>query len=171
VTKVLYIEDNDDNVYMHQDAARAARPDFEVLDGGGRPERVRDGSYRAAGHHPDGSRNARHRWLGSHAATEGPNPQTRDIPVVVLSAHALAGKREKAIAAGCAAIIIPWGGGLGVSYTYINGDAEAAPIRPADWPVIRMLERDGKLSFASQKIHERFLKLRARVGLRVVGSG
>jgi hypothetical protein len=28
---------------------------------------------------------------------------------------------------------------------------------------IRMLERDGKLSFASQKIHERFLKLRARV--------
>lgn len=58
------------------------------------------------------------------------------------------------------AIIIPWDDGLGVSYTYVNGDAEAGPIGPADWPVIRMLERDGKLSFASEKIHDRFLKLR-----------
>src|SRR5260221_12308633 len=29
------------------------------------------------------------------------NPQTRDIPIIVLSAHALAGERENAIAAGC----------------------------------------------------------------------
>jgi hypothetical protein len=58
------------------------------------------------------------------------------------------------------AIIIPWDDGLGVSYTYVNGDAEAGPIGPADWPVIRMLERDGKLSFASEKIHGQFLKLR-----------
>ena len=49
-----------------------------------------------------------------------------------------------------------------MSYTYVNGDAEAGPIRPADWPVIRMLERGGKLSIASHKIHERFLKLGAR---------
>src|SRR5262249_32785869 len=29
------------------------------------------------------------------------NPQTRDIPIIALSAHALAGERARAIAAGC----------------------------------------------------------------------
>ncbi len=58
MTKVLYIEDNDDNVYMLKMRLELLG-DFEVL------------------------------------------TQTRNIPVIVLSAHALAGEREKAIAAGC----------------------------------------------------------------------
>jgi hypothetical protein len=58
------------------------------------------------------------------------------------------------------ATIIPWNGRLGVSYTYDNGDAEAGPIGAEDWPVICVLERDGKISFTSQRVRERFTKLR-----------
>jgi hypothetical protein len=54
------------------------------------------------------------------------------------------------------ATIIPCNGRLGVSYTYGNGDAETGPIGPDDWPVIGLLKRQGKISFTSQLVRERF---------------
>ena len=98
MTKVLYIEDNDDNVFMLKMRLELLG-DFEVLtaeDG--------QGCEMAATEQPDiilmdlempvvDGWEATRRLKG--------NPQTRDIPVIVLSAHALAGEREEAIAAGC----------------------------------------------------------------------
>jgi CheY-like chemotaxis protein len=99
VTKVLYIEDNDDNVYMLKMRLELLS-DFEVL----AAEDGQKGCEMAAADRPDiilmdlempvvDGWEATRRLKG--------NPQTRDIPVIVLSAHALAGEREKANAAGC----------------------------------------------------------------------
>jgi CheY-like chemotaxis protein len=98
-TAVLYIEDNDDNVYMLKMRLELLG-DFEVL----AAEDGQKGCEMAATEQPDiilmdlempvvDGWEATRRLKG--------NPQTRDIPVIVLSAHALAGEREKAIAAGC----------------------------------------------------------------------
>ena len=98
MTKVLYIEDNDDNVFMLKMRLELLG-DFEVLtaeDG--------QGCEMAATEQPDiilmdlempvvDGWEATRRLKG--------NPQTRDIPVIALSAHALGGEREKALAAGC----------------------------------------------------------------------
>src|SRR5215471_10329159 len=99
VTKVLYIEDNDDNVYMLKMRLELLG-DFEVL----AAQDGEKGCAMAVSECPDiilmdlempvvDGWEATRRLKG--------NPQTRDIPVIVLSAHALAGEREKAIAAGC----------------------------------------------------------------------
>ena len=96
VTKVLYIEDNDDNVYM----LKMLLGDFEVLTA----EDGEKGCEMAAAERPDiilmdlempvvDGWEATRRLKG--------NPKTREIPIVALSAHALAGEREKALAAGC----------------------------------------------------------------------
>ena len=97
--KILYVEDNDDNVYMLKMRLELLG-DFEVL----AAEDGEKGCEIALRERPDiilmdlempvidGGEAAR-RLKG--------DPQTHDIPVIALSAHALAGEREKAIAAGC----------------------------------------------------------------------
>ena len=97
--KILYVEDNDDNVYMLKMRLELLG-DFEVL----AAEDGEKGCEIALHERPDiilmdlempviDGWEATRRLKG--------NPQTHDIPVIALSAHALAGEREKAIAAGC----------------------------------------------------------------------
>jgi CheY-like chemotaxis protein len=99
VTKLLYIEDNEDNVYMLKMRLELLG-DFEVLSA----EDGEKGCQMAVAEQPevilmdlempvlDGWEAARR--LKSEATT-------RDIPIIALSAHALPGERERAIAAGC----------------------------------------------------------------------
>jgi CheY-like chemotaxis protein len=99
VTKILYIEDNDDNVYMLKMRLELLG-DFEVL----AAENGEKGCEMAATEQPDlilmdlempvvDGWEATRRLKGSQT--------TRDIPIIALSAHALGGEREKALAAGC----------------------------------------------------------------------
>jgi two-component system cell cycle response regulator DivK len=99
VIKILYVEDNDDNVYMlkmwleldgrfevlHAENGKAGvemaireRPDLILMD---LELPVIDG------------------WEASRQLKS--NQLTRNIPIIALSAHALSGSREKALAAGC----------------------------------------------------------------------
>jgi CheY-like chemotaxis protein len=96
--KILYVEDNDDNVYMLE--RRLQRAGFDVVI-------ARDGAQGVAmalAEQPalilmdmglpvlDGSEATRR----IKAAAE-----TRHIPVIALTANAMTGDREKALAAGC----------------------------------------------------------------------
>ena len=97
--RILYVEDNEDNAYMLKmrleltdevevlvaedgekgcEMAAAKRPDLILMD---LEMPVVDG------------------WEATRRLKS--KPETRDIPVIGLSAHALAGEREKALAAGC----------------------------------------------------------------------
>jgi CheY-like chemotaxis protein len=99
VIKLLYVEDNDDNVYMLK--MRLELTDqFEVLVA----EDGEKGCAVAAAEHPDLilmdlELPGLDGWEATRRLKE--NPATRDIPIIALSAHALAGSREKALVAGC----------------------------------------------------------------------
>ena len=99
MTKVLYVEDNDDNIYMLKMRLELLG-DFEVL----AAENGEKGCEMAATERPDLilmdlEMPVVDGWEATRRLKA--NPQTRDIPVIALSAHALAGEREKALAAGC----------------------------------------------------------------------
>jgi CheY-like chemotaxis protein len=99
MTKVLYVEDNDDNVYMLKMRLELLG-DFEVLT----TEDGEKGCEIATVEQPDVilmdlEMPVVDGWEATRRLRD--NPQTRDIPIIALSAHALAGERDKAIAAGC----------------------------------------------------------------------
>jgi two-component system, cell cycle response regulator DivK len=99
VTKILYVEDNDDNVYMLKMRLELLG-DFDVVaapDG-------EQGCAMALSERPDVilmdlEMPVVDGWEATRRLKD--DPQTRDIPIIALSAHALAGVREKALAAGC----------------------------------------------------------------------
>ena len=99
MTKVLYIEDNDDNVYMLKMRLELLG-DFEVV----AAENGEKGCEMATAERPDIilmdlEMPVVDGWEATRRLKI--NLQTRDIPIIALSAHALAGDREKAIAVGC----------------------------------------------------------------------
>ena len=97
--RILYVEDNEDNVYMLKMRLELTN-EFEVLVA----EDGAKGCEVAAAEQPDLilmdlEMPVVDGWEATRRLKS--NPETRDMPVIGLSAHALAGEREKALAAGC----------------------------------------------------------------------
>jgi len=96
--KILYVEDNDDNIYMLEQ--RLKRAGFTVVI-------ARDGAQGVAmalAEQPDLIlMDMELPVLDGWGATRQIKaaPQTKHIPVIALTAHAMTGDREKAMAAGC----------------------------------------------------------------------
>jgi CheY-like chemotaxis protein len=97
--KLLCVEDNEDNFYMLELR-------FDVL-GGYEVLRARDGALgiaMAVSERPDLilmdlNLPEMDGWEATRRLRD--EPATRDIPIIALTAHAMAGDREKALAAGC----------------------------------------------------------------------
>ena len=99
MTKVLYIEDNEDNVYILKMRLELLG-DFEVLTA----EDGEKGCTMALSERPDIIlMDLEMPVVDGWEATRRLkcSPRARNIPIIALSAHALAGEREKALAAGC----------------------------------------------------------------------
>ncbi len=98
MAKILYVEDNEDNVYML--TRRLRRNGHEVIvaaDG-------EQGLAMARAEAPalilmDLSLPVMDGWEAARRLKA--TPETRDIPIIALSAHVLTGDKEKALAAGC----------------------------------------------------------------------
>ena len=96
--KILYVEDNEDNIYMLE--RRLKRSGFTVSiarDGA-------DGVLKAGSEQPDLilmdlSLPVLDGWEATRQIKA--NASTSHIPLIVLTANAMTGEREKAIAAGC----------------------------------------------------------------------
>jgi len=98
MTRILYVEDNDDNVYVLK--TRLTRAGYTVLI-------ATDGAQAltiAAAEKPDLivmdlAMPVLDGWETTRRLKAV--AETKDIPVIALSSHAMAGDREKALAAGC----------------------------------------------------------------------
>jgi CheY-like chemotaxis protein len=96
--RILYVEDNDDNVYVVRNRlARAGHTVLVAVDG-------QQGVDMARTERPDLilmdlSLPELDGWEATKRLKAA--PETKTIPVIALSAHAMAGDREKALAAGC----------------------------------------------------------------------
>ncbi len=98
MTKILYIEDNDDNIYML--TRRLVRKGYEVvvaMDGEAGIEVARREAPALI--LMDLSLPVIDGWEATRRLKA--EPETRAIPVIALTAHAMEGDREKALAAGC----------------------------------------------------------------------
>ena len=98
VPKILYVEDNDDNVYVMK--GRLPRLGFEVVVAANGEQGVAMAETEA----PDLIlMDLRLPGIDGWETTRRIKaaPATKAIPVIALSAHAMAGDREKALEAGC----------------------------------------------------------------------
>jgi two-component system cell cycle response regulator DivK len=96
--KILYVEDNDDNVYVLKN--RLTRAGYTVLIA----VNGEDGVAMAAAERPDLilmdlSLPVLDGWEATRRLKAA--DETRAIPVIALTAHAMSGDREKALEAGC----------------------------------------------------------------------
>jgi len=99
VIKLLYVEDNDDNVYMLRMRLELLE-EFEVFVA----ENGEQGCTLASSLRPDIIlMDLEIPGIDGWEATRRlkSDPKTSDIPVIALSAHVLPGARAKALAAGC----------------------------------------------------------------------
>jgi CheY-like chemotaxis protein len=96
--KILYVEDNEDNVFMLKNRlTRAGHTVIIATDGA-------QGVAMASSERPDMilmdlSLPVLDGWQATREIKA--TPDTRHIPVIALTAHAMAGDREKALSAGC----------------------------------------------------------------------